>query len=219
MDATLEDSLLGALPSNPALIEPDEGLVMTYEQLHGLVELVARQLVTVGVRPCTRVVIRARNGPEVIVAFLAIAKAGAVAIPVNPALKPTELATVFAALKPDIALVDAHDGEGARVVGEADAGLEQLALNRLPDLRLDGVSPSSGAPEGGKPDDVCLMLQTSGTTSRPKTVPLRHRNLKLELDPLTSAVIELAGLAGVDVPSLQTLHAATDLMAPKHGVR
>lgn len=32
---------------------------MTYEQLHGLVELVARQLVTVGVRPCIRVVIHA----------------------------------------------------------------------------------------------------------------------------------------------------------------
>ncbi len=42
---------------------------------------------------------------------------------------------------------------------------------------------------------------------------------KLELDPLTSAVIELARLAGVDVPRLQTLHAATDLMARKHGAR
>jgi 2-dehydropantoate 2-reductase len=42
---------------------------------------------------------------------------------------------------------------------------------------------------------------------------------KLELEPLTSAVIELAGLAGIDVPRLQTLHAATDLMARKHGVR
>ncbi len=42
---------------------------------------------------------------------------------------------------------------------------------------------------------------------------------KLELDPLASAVIELARLAGVDVPRLQTLHAATDLMARKHGAR
>jgi 2-dehydropantoate 2-reductase len=40
-----------------------------------------------------------------------------------------------------------------------------------------------------------------------------------ELDPLTSAVIELARLAGVDVPRLQTLHAATDLMARKYGAR
>jgi 2-dehydropantoate 2-reductase len=41
----------------------------------------------------------------------------------------------------------------------------------------------------------------------------------LELEPLTSAVIELAGLAGVYVPRLETLHAATDLMARKSGVR
>jgi 2-dehydropantoate 2-reductase len=41
----------------------------------------------------------------------------------------------------------------------------------------------------------------------------------IELDPLTGAVIELAGLTGIEVPRLQTLHAATDLMAQKHGVR
>jgi acyl-CoA synthetase (AMP-forming)/AMP-acid ligase II len=43
--------------------------------------------------------------------------------------------------------------------------------------------------------------------------------LKLMGDAVTSAVIELARLAGVDVPRLQTLHAATDLMARKHGAR
>lgn len=42
---------------------------------------------------------------------------------------------------------------------------------------------------------------------------------KLELGPVTSAVIELARLAGADVPRLQTLHAATDLMAGKRGAR
>jgi 2-dehydropantoate 2-reductase len=41
----------------------------------------------------------------------------------------------------------------------------------------------------------------------------------LELEPITSAVIELASLAGVDVPRLEALHAATDLMARKCGVR
>jgi len=42
---------------------------------------------------------------------------------------------------------------------------------------------------------------------------------KLELDPLASAVIELATLAGADVPRPRTLHAATDLMVRRHGAR
>jgi hypothetical protein len=56
------DLFLAALPSNPALIGRIRASFMTYEQLHGLVELVACQLVTVGVRPRTRVVIRAGTG-------------------------------------------------------------------------------------------------------------------------------------------------------------
>ena len=71
-------------------------------------------------------------------------------------------------------------------MGEADAGLDQLALDWLPDLRFDSVSPSSGLPEGGKPDDVCLMLQTSRTTSRPKMVPVRHRNLTASANTIAS---------------------------------
>jgi hypothetical protein len=63
MDAALEDLLLGALPSNPACLSRMRASFMTYEQLHGLVEVVARQLLTVGMRPCTRVVIHACNGP------------------------------------------------------------------------------------------------------------------------------------------------------------
>jgi oxalate---CoA ligase len=226
MDATLEDSLLGALPSNPALIEPAEGIVVTYEQLHELVELVARQLVTAGVRPRKRVVIRARNGPEVIVAFLAIAKAGAVAIPVNPALKATELARVFDALQPDVAIVDSHDSDAAGSVSAADVGLEQLSIGRLPHVRIDGVAPSAGTPEGGEPDDVCLVLQTSGTTSRPKTVPLRHRNLtasartiastyRLTPDDRTHCAMPLFHIHGLVGSALSTLISGGTVVVPR----
>jgi 2-dehydropantoate 2-reductase len=78
-----------------------------------------------------------------------------------------------------------------------------LALGRIPPVSIGGRV--AGAERVG--DHRTSMLQDL------------QSGKKLELDPLTSAVIELARLAGVDVPRLQTLHAATDLMARKHGAR
>jgi 2-dehydropantoate 2-reductase len=78
-----------------------------------------------------------------------------------------------------------------------------LALGRTPPVSIGGRVV--GAERVG--DHRTSMLQDLQASK------------KLELDPLTSAVIELARLAGVDVPRLQTLHAATDLMARKHGAR
>jgi 2-dehydropantoate 2-reductase len=78
-----------------------------------------------------------------------------------------------------------------------------LALGRTPPVSIGGCA--AGAERVG--DHGTSMLQDL------------QAGKKLELDPLTSAVIELARLAGVDVPRLQTLRAATDLMVRRHGAR
>jgi 2-dehydropantoate 2-reductase len=78
-----------------------------------------------------------------------------------------------------------------------------LALGRTPPVSIGGCV--AGAGRVG--DHRMSMLQDL------------QAGKKLELDPLTSAVIELARLAGVDVPRLQTLHAATDPMVPRYGAR
>jgi acyl-CoA synthetase (AMP-forming)/AMP-acid ligase II len=144
MDTVL---LLGG--AGPALIDPDTPSTLTHDELASTVETLAGKLVATGVQRGDGVGIVLEQGPEAVLAFLAVLRAGAIAMPQNPALHAREMAIAFEDLPP-------------RLVLEAGT-LESLPAGPVPAL-----------PE---PDDVALLLHTSGTTSRPKAVPLRHRQL------------------------------------------
>ncbi len=118
------------------------------------------------------------GGPEAAVAFLGVASHAACA-PLNPAYREAELEFYLTDIEARALVVDgALDTPAASVA--RSMGIPVLELERIPDaeagvFRLPGDDGGPG--ETAEPSDVALLLHTSGTTSRPKLVPLTHRNL------------------------------------------
>ena len=102
------------------------------------------------------------NGPEIVTTFLAVVAAGAAAAPLNPGYTAKEFAFYLDDLQPRL------------VIGRGDDAPELPGAVDLADLAGD---PGGGRCPAPDPDAVALLLHTSGTTARPKSVPIRQRNL------------------------------------------
>ncbi|MGN6379142.1 MAG: AMP-binding protein [Gaiellales bacterium] len=158
----------------PALICPDDAGVVTHGDLAGAAQRLARELHGLGVRRGDRVAMCLGGGPELVELLLACALLGAAAAPLNPAYTVPELRFFLDDLEPRLVLVAA--GEGAAVREAADrVPTVDVRPGRAPELA--GAAPSEPS-EAASPDDIALLLHTSGTTSRPKQVPLLQRNLR-----------------------------------------
>ena len=172
--------LLGGAPASaPAIVCPEDGSSRSYGELADVVTRQAGLLSAAGVERGDRVALVLPNGPEIVETLFALALLGAAAAPLNPAYTVDEYAFYLEDLDPRLLLVQA--GEGANV-RRAGSSLRIAELEPVPSgtsrIRLDGseVSPSDRF-ESASPDDIALLLHTSGTTSRPKQVPLRQHNL------------------------------------------
>jgi acyl-CoA synthetase (AMP-forming)/AMP-acid ligase II len=155
---------------------------LSYGALRALTARVAGQLHASGVGRGDRVAIVLANGPEMATAFVTIAQA-AVTAPLNPAYREDEYAFYLEDLQAR-ALVVAADYDGPALGAARALGLSILRL-AVPEGAAAGafdlISESGAAaardravPEAG---DVALILHTSGTTSRPKIVPLLQANI------------------------------------------
>jgi acyl-CoA synthetase (AMP-forming)/AMP-acid ligase II len=174
---TLLDLIAGGSPDHPAIIVPD-GPVVTYEALQTQVAELAAQLEAAGITGGDRVAIVLPNGIETIVSFLAVASI-ATAAPLNPAYKADEFDFYLGDTGAKALITSGNTGEAAR--GVVSDSVLQLEAKLSPEGR---VSLHPGTVAAGKtpsaspsPDAVALVLHTSGTTSRPKRVPLAHRNI------------------------------------------
>jgi acyl-CoA synthetase (AMP-forming)/AMP-acid ligase II len=121
------------------------------------------------------------NGPELASAFLAIS-AGSVCCPLNPAYLVGEFSAYLRDLRVKAVLTeDGFCPAVEQAAQAADIPLIGLKRSFVPDRSLwtlEGGRQGSGAEQGfSGPDDVALLLHSSGTTSRPKRIPLTHRNL------------------------------------------
>jgi acyl-CoA synthetase (AMP-forming)/AMP-acid ligase II len=150
--------------------------------LAGLAASVAGALAERGIGPGDRVGIVLPNGPEMATAFLTVA-AACCAAPLNPAYKADEFEFYLSDLKP-AALILAPGGSpaAAEVAGRLGVPVLHLATTEGDAaglFRLEGSAPA-GAPKparAARPDDPALVLHTSGTTARPKIVPLTNANV------------------------------------------
>lgn len=171
-------------------------LPLTYHRLRGHVEATVEKLHALGVRRHDRVVLVLPNGPEMAVAFLAVA-AGATAAPLNPAYHANEFDFFLSDLNPKALVLGSDMDSPARAVAHA-RGIPIIELSPVVEAEA-GIFTLSGGTQSrpvaqafSGPDDVALVLHTSGTTSRPKIVPLTHANtcasarhigLTLDLNP------------------------------------
>jgi acyl-CoA synthetase (AMP-forming)/AMP-acid ligase II/acyl carrier protein len=163
-----------------------------------------------GIGRNARVAFALPNGREAALTFLATA-AWTTCAPLNPAYSESELDFFLADLKPSAMIVAAGDASPAASVA-ARLGIPVLTDADL--CREDGGNGERGEPAAG--DDVALVLHTSGTTSRPKLVPLTQHNLlssarsiaaTLELSPEDRALnvmplFHIHGLIGVLLSSV-----------------
>jgi acyl-CoA synthetase (AMP-forming)/AMP-acid ligase II len=175
----LIDLLGGGQPGRAALVNAETGESLTYAGLAQAVGSLAGRLGTLGVRRGSRVALVVPDGPDFLQLLLAVISLGATAAPLNPAYKRDEYEFYLEDLRPELLLIPAGELPAAR---EAVAGTVQVV-----DVVHEGATIELHAGEGrveretpyepADPDDVALLLHTSGTTSRPKQVPLRQRNL------------------------------------------
>lgn len=157
---------------------------LSYRELRELSSRTADTLNGLGVGRNDRVAIVLPNGPEMAAAFVAVA-ACATTAPLNPSYKKDEYDFYLSDLNAKALLVE-KDSQSPAVAAARELGIRILELETKPDqpagtftIHADAASQPSKSKNAGMagPDDVALVLHTSGTTSRPKIVPLRHKNV------------------------------------------
>jgi len=189
-------SLLHVAPDYAkAVILPESGISVTYECLRKQVTRVAQELTAMSIRPGTRVATVFFNGLPAVIAFLAASTSGT-ALPLNPVCRYEEFCSYFRETTPGALLCSAEGSEEVRRAAET---------HRIPivfiEVNADGLLSMSGASKKAdklsipSPEDIALVLYTSGSTARPKRVPLTHRQLMVSC----ANVVSTYGLSSADV--------------------
>jgi acyl-CoA synthetase (AMP-forming)/AMP-acid ligase II len=181
--STIRHLLEGGATDAAALMAPG-GVALSYGALRALVSSTVRDLNGRGIGVNDRVAVVLDNGPEMAAAFMAIAS-GATAAPLNPSYRADEFEFYLTDLRARL-LVVARDKESPAVAVAAKLGVPVARLVPEPAKGAgsfilefpDSLAQRSvGAPLYAGPSDIALVLHTSGTTSRPKIVPLAQRNV------------------------------------------
>jgi acyl-CoA synthetase (AMP-forming)/AMP-acid ligase II len=173
-------SLLRAPADAPAILAPDR-TALGHGALRAHVERTVARLNELGIGRNDRVAIVLPNGPEMASAFVAIA-AGATTAPLNPAYRDEEFEFYLSDLGAKALVLEAGADSPAIAVAERlGVPILRLEARREEGAGLfDLLSDAGGAPAAGGmagPEDIALVLHTSGTTSRPKIVPLSQSNI------------------------------------------
>ena len=184
MDLTLIDLLARGEDAMPALSAPGRA-PLSHAGLRQQVKLTIAQLNALGIGRNDRVAIVLNNGPEMASCFAACA-CGVTSAPLNPAYRADEFEFYLSDLNAKALIVEQGSSSPAVAVAEK-LGVRVLDLSVDPTGGVgnfslaprDGAGSAGAAAQGGMAslDDVSMVLHTSGTTSRPKIVPLSQRNL------------------------------------------
>ena len=188
---------------------------MTYRALRERVDALSDKLRGMGVGPSDRIAIVLPNGPEMAIAFLAATTAGCAA-PLNPKYRESEFRFYMEDLKAKVLLT----GESGHPEAEAAAGVDvtkvavegTLGTLAFRFTQRNRTEPPLPPPTG---EDVALVLHTSGTTSRPKIVPLRQRNLVASAQNVAASMALDSSDRSLNVMPLFHIHGlVAGLLAP-----
>jgi acyl-CoA synthetase (AMP-forming)/AMP-acid ligase II len=171
-----------AITGRPGAYGEDRFASVTYREADEIANQVAHALAAHGLEPGARVVLFCENSVEAYLAKIGIAKAGMVAMPVNPALATDVLEHLIGQAEPELAIVDAE------LWPRAEQAFTSTGLKVGATITI-GAGPVAGSPSFGRflegrpatepdveihGDDVWQLLYTSGTTAMPKGVMTSH---------------------------------------------
>ncbi|MCL5884928.1 MAG: AMP-binding protein [Deltaproteobacteria bacterium] len=188
----VNETIAGILPHHArrrggkAAVVTDGGDTLTYATLDDRCRRFAGFLRSRLVVPGERVAILLQNVPEFVIAYFGTIAAGCVAVPVNYRLSPAEVAYILSDCSASLVVTSGErfgevaGQDGARGVRDwllVDGGGEgSIPFDEA--LAADPVP----APEPAAPDDVAVLLYTSGTTGFPKGAMISHRNTLFNVD-------------------------------------
>lgn len=170
------DTALATLPeqlARQARISPDRTAVvsgstrLTFAELDGRVDALAGVLSAAGARPGTRIAVGLPRTTELVVAMLAVMRAGAAYLPLDPSYPADRLAFMI------------EDSAPAALVATPESVHLMDPARSLPlvDPALVRQEPDVSAPVSPGPRDVAYVIYTSGSTGKPKGVVVEHRSL------------------------------------------
>lgn len=184
---------------------------LSYLRLTRHVREIVAKLNSMGVGRNDRVAMVLPNGAEMATGFLAVA-AAATAAPLNPEYRASEYDFYLADLNAKALMVQA---------GTDSLAIEAAQRRRIPIIKMSPeaeqeagiftitgskIARGGGVPTFAHPDDVALVLHTSGTTSRPKIVPLTQTNICTSARNVRVALELTAGDRSLNVMPLFHIH-------------
>ncbi len=158
-------------------------VALTYRALDEHANRLALRLCDAGAAPNIRVGVCLDRSERLVVALLAIAKAGAAYVPLDPSLPPARLAFMASDAALQIVVTERAQRDLLGAVATAARTIDTAYVEpRLLDVGVAGatndeVLAPAPAPYRAGPDDLAYVLYTSGSTGRPKGVPVTHRSI------------------------------------------
>jgi oxalate---CoA ligase len=223
---TIIEALGRRVPGDFCLYAPGRD-PLTYSALYNHVLRTARALRRAGIRRDDAVAVVLPNGPEMATAFLSVCTAG-VCAPLNPQYTADEFEFYFSDLPAKALLIsglaESPARDVARRLGLPIIELEWNASSAAGTFNVVGdAAGDTMFPELPEADNVALVLHTSGTTSRPKIVPLTHANLaasasnvattlELKSADICLNVMPLFHIHGLVAALLASLHAGAGVV-------
>jgi acyl-CoA synthetase (AMP-forming)/AMP-acid ligase II len=164
-----------------AIGSTDDVPPLAYRELRELMERTVARLNSFGIGRGDRVAIVLHNGPEMAASFACVA-AGAAVAPLNPGYREKELEFYLADLKTKALIAEPGPSPARQAAQKLGIPVIELRSQREHGAGLFTLESALGGkparPGLAEPDDIALLLHTSGTTSsRPKLVPLLQRNV------------------------------------------
>jgi crotonobetaine/carnitine-CoA ligase len=160
----LFESAVEQSPTKEWLIFEDN--TWTYEQAYECITAAAYALEQLGAGPEKRVLATARNSPDYLFTWLAAVYLGATIVAVNPQSSAEELAGLIEQVQPHVVVSD------AKLSDAIDAKFFDGRIVLAEDL---ATAPAAHVAPAARPDDVAVMIPTSGTTGRSKLVMQTQR--------------------------------------------
>lgn len=177
-----------AVPDRPAAVLGEDAL--TFGALHAAASGTAHALRAAGVRRGDRVACWNGTTLDVLPVFVALARIGAVYVPLSPGLSAAEATATVRVARPALMIADesvpgAAVGAslGVPVLGLAEVGGSADPRHAAPRGGSDGAGETGETCDGPRETDPHVLFFTSGSTGRPKGVILSHRTNVLRTHP------------------------------------